>query len=398
MIASFLFYALVGQIVVCVVLAIRVFVMAPASRRSARPLVVCVVLGSGGHTSEMFDVLRCLPRGMWADNRPFYVVSATDRDSAGIADDFEKTFSRHCKICIVPRAREVGQSYITSIFSTIRSLFSSIRVVYKAAPDVILTNGPGVCVPVVAAGYFVSAALLRRRPAVAYFESFACVDHLSASGTILRCFVDVFTVQWDKLKNQLGAGVFYTGPFTADRATLPRRRISPTGRKRQVLVTVGSTKFDALMQAVDTTEFFALMKERGIQEIIVQKGRSSYDFQIREGAFGVKLTIFDYKPFLKVLIREVALVISHAGAGTILEAMASRTPMVVVPNMLLMSNHQLQLAQALSEHKSLAFCTVDKLTECLAASGGAALEELEEFPPVNTAAWEHCFRLLLNQN
>ncbi len=402
-------------VVLCIA---RVFILAPAPQCTDQPLKVCVVLGSGGHTSEMIATLRCLPRSYWSDVRPFFVVSATDRDSARIAEEFEQSYARRCKVLVVPRAREVGQSYVTSIFSTLRAFVASLHLVHAAAPDVMLTNGPGVCVPVVAAGILVAALTFRRRPAVAYFESFACVDHLSASGTILRWVVDLFTVQWAPL---VRGKALYTGPFsmlaaasvTASSKTdatgfgkqqqqpptwASRPLISSAGRQLQVLVTVGSTKFDALMRAVDTPAFFAAMQRRGVEEVLVQKGRSDYVFQTQTGsaaAHGVRLTVFDYRPFLQDLVRRVALVVSHAGAGTILEVMASRTPMVVVPNMLLMSNHQVQLAKALADERVLAYCLPEALTALLAAD--ACLEELREFPPVNARAWEAAFRLLLKR-
>eukprot|EP00659_Diplonema_papillatum_P007528 gene7528-11533_t len=111
------------------------------------------VLGSGGHTTEMFYDLGTLPhwRSRFACT---YVVADTDKGSSGKAAAFEKTFGQDARIAVVPRAREVGQSYFTSIFTTLRSSVTGFAVVLSLMPDLIVCNGPGTCVPICAAAYF----------------------------------------------------------------------------------------------------------------------------------------------------------------------------------------------------------------------------------------------------
>lgn len=41
------------------------------------------------------------------------------------------------KWCEIPRSREVGQSYFTSILTTLVSLLYSLRLVYKEKPDLV---------------------------------------------------------------------------------------------------------------------------------------------------------------------------------------------------------------------------------------------------------------------
>jgi beta-1,4-N-acetylglucosaminyltransferase len=45
------------------------------------------------------------------------------------------------------------------------------------------------------------------------------------------------------------------------------------------------------------------------------------------------------------------LVVSHAGSGTILQALRVDVPLVVVPNSELLDNHQVELADALAEQE-----------------------------------------------
>lgn len=76
-----------------------------------------------------------------------YVIATTDVDSREKVLLFEKD-STDYSIQLIPRSREVGQSYITSFFSTLWSIFYSFAVVWKFTPSVVLANGPGTCLPI----------------------------------------------------------------------------------------------------------------------------------------------------------------------------------------------------------------------------------------------------------
>ena len=59
------------------------------------------------------------------------------------------------------------------------------------------------------------------------------------------------------------------------------------------------------------------------------------------------------------------LIISHAGAGSILEGLKLRKRMIVVVNSTLMHNHQQELAQELDQRKHLVATTPDMLCKAL---------------------------------
>ncbi len=96
--------------------------------------------------------------------------------------------------------RQVGQSYVTSVRTTLVALASSMRLVAAARPQLLLCNGPGTCLPLVAA-----ALTLRLRPSTAcgivYVESVARVQSLSLTGVLLYRLrlADAFFVQWEAL-------------------------------------------------------------------------------------------------------------------------------------------------------------------------------------------------------
>jgi beta-1,4-N-acetylglucosaminyltransferase len=363
---------LVALVVVALLLRLVFILRCTPSRNRSKARRVMVVLGSGGHTSEMFQAIEQIPKEEWACKTVLYVYSSTDKDSKGVAEGFEMTFlGRTARTAVIPRAREVGQSYFTSIFTTLRAAASALVLVLDEQPDAIVTNGPGVCIPIVVANILVALFLGRQRATTTYFESFTCVDHVSLSGKIMLVLGDVVTVQWPGLAEQLRRKGFkrvaYGGRFAHDKgsgvrgsAPLLRSNFLGDGKeKRTCVVTVGSTQFDEMIQAVDTSEFYSAIADLGINHVLIQKGRSKVDITCECPAAQLQREVVDYRPGLPAVIRSASLVISHAGAGTILEALEAGVPTIVVPNARLMSNHQLQLAQALAHRKHLFYALPD---------------------------------------
>ena len=60
---------------------------------------------------------------------------------------------------VIPRSREVGQSWLTSNFTTLRALAPAAGIVLRRRPRLLLVNGPGTCIPVCAAAF-----VFRRAP------------------------------------------------------------------------------------------------------------------------------------------------------------------------------------------------------------------------------------------
>lgn len=165
-------------------------------RPSAR---VMVVLGSGGHTMEMLQMLRGLDDVRYAPRH--YVVAATDAMSRGKAEEAERGRSGGFAVHTVPRSREVGQSYVSSVFTTMRALLASVVLFARVRPHALLCNGPGTCVPLCACA--IAARFLGiHRTTVIFIESFARVQSLSLTGKILYYFADVFYVQWPQLRER----------------------------------------------------------------------------------------------------------------------------------------------------------------------------------------------------
>ncbi|XP_013104487.2 UDP-N-acetylglucosamine transferase subunit ALG14 homolog [Stomoxys calcitrans] len=165
---------------------------------------VWCILGSGGHTAEMCIILQGLLRQTKdiSKYKPMkFLVANTDQTSK---DKVQLTMSEleqpatEDDFIYIPRAREVGQSWFTTVFSFLYALLWSFWLVFKEKPRLILCNGPGTCVPFCLAG-FVQNLARRSKTKLVYVESFCRVNDISMSGRILLPYLDVMIVQWEPL-------------------------------------------------------------------------------------------------------------------------------------------------------------------------------------------------------
>lgn len=155
-----------------------------------------VVLGSGGHTSEMLRLTAHLSPQIYI---PLcYVVASTDHTSAKRIPEKELKSGR-CRICTIPRSREVGQSYVTSLWTTLVAGVYAATMVARIRPELVLVNGPGTCIPVCVVAFALRVVGLRPNSRTVFCESFCRVKSLSLSGRIMYLLADRFVVHWPEL-------------------------------------------------------------------------------------------------------------------------------------------------------------------------------------------------------
>jgi UDP-N-acetylglucosamine transferase subunit ALG13 len=83
----------------------------------------------------------------------------------------------------------------------------------------------------------------------------------------------------------------------------------------QGFVTVGSTRFDDLIDTVASEGFLARLSANGFTSLVVQYGNSNLRQSFREGtSHGVKVTAWSFKPDLSEEYLAADLIISHAGS------------------------------------------------------------------------------------
>lgn len=185
-----------------------------ANHRQTKPAKTLIVLGSGGHTAEIMAIVRKLNKANYSPR--YYILASSDRTSATKVLDYEEpaTSTSDYELFRINRSRHVGQSYFSSVFTTIYSILESIPMVARLQPDLILCNGPGTCVPICLIAFvFKVIGILNARCRIVFVESFCRVKSISLTGKILIYFVDSFVVQWPELIN-FSPKVQYFGRLT----------------------------------------------------------------------------------------------------------------------------------------------------------------------------------------
>ena len=103
---------------------------------------------------------------------------------------------------------------------------------------------------------------------------------------------------------------------------------------------------------------------------MVQRGNGEYEPHNLQGpvaANGLSVEFFGYAPSLRSHMESASLIISHAGSGSVFESLSLSKPLMVVPNPLLMDNHQQELGQNLACLGHLACSSPKDLIETLAS-------------------------------
>jgi beta-1,4-N-acetylglucosaminyltransferase len=104
--------------------------------------MIAVVLGSGGHSGEMCQIIGRLPTSLQHQISAAIYGKDDDLSVEKFQRQFDWSLSRKdFKFVPVPRARHVGQSYFTSIATSLHCLFCSILVLSRLRPKLVLLKG-----------------------------------------------------------------------------------------------------------------------------------------------------------------------------------------------------------------------------------------------------------------
>jgi beta-1,4-N-acetylglucosaminyltransferase len=145
-----------------------------------------------------------------------------------------------------------------------------------------------------------------------------------------------------------------------------------------IFVTVGTTEFNELIDFLDNSAFVDLALSLRCGTLTLQIGRGNFPLNLPElcAAAGIQYDCFRFKADLRKEMAKSHLILSHCGAGSILEAMDLRKPLIVVVNSTLQGDHQRELSDALALSNHCLTTTISTLFGCLSGiiSGVTSLE------------------------
>lgn len=135
--------------------------------------------------------------------------------------------------------------------------------------------------------------------------------------------------------------------------------------KSKIFVTVGSTDFDALTQAVDALA--PALDLKGMMQI----GHGRY--------IPVNLPYFRFAPTLEPYYRQTSLVIAHGGLAITMEVLKLGLPLVSVSNSDRYDNHQEDILAKMAEEGYLFWCR--QLSDLRQTIEMAQYQRLQRYEP-----------------
>ncbi|KAJ8115054.1 hypothetical protein OPT61_g3212 [Boeremia exigua] len=168
-----------------------------------------------------------------------------------------------------------------------------------------------------------------------------------------------------------------------------------TANSKLCFVTTGATApFTALIESVLSSSCLDALLDTGYTHLLVQYGSAKhvYTEALAVARSHVKDRMIvdglDFNPEglqaqLTIVQQSNGLTISHAGSGSILEALRYQIPLVVVPNTSLLDNHQEELAVAMERSGYLLRGHVEDLAPAIRKSVEFRTK-MAQFPPVTS--------------
>jgi beta-1,4-N-acetylglucosaminyltransferase len=149
-----------------------------------------VVLGEGGHTTELLNLIDLL-----GDRYQYhYIVSRQDSLSARQIRQPGPVYR-----LTRPRGKDTGK--LSAAFRLLLTSAQALRVLLHVRPQAILSTGPAIYVPVAILGKLLGARVI-------FVETGSRVRTVSMTGRIMYHWADLYFVQWPQLKERLPRAIY----------------------------------------------------------------------------------------------------------------------------------------------------------------------------------------------
>ncbi|KAL0092628.1 glycosyltransferase family 1 protein [Phycomyces blakesleeanus] len=150
-----------------------------------------------------------------------------------------------------------------------------------------------------------------------------------------------------------------------------------------IFVTVGSTGFDDLVEAATSASFLSFLEMRGYRNLVIQYGSSEtiYSRTTFPTISNITVTGYSYKSSIEEDMKQADIIVSHAGSGTLLQALRlDNKKVVVVVNTSLMDNHQREIADVMESKNYVVATNPSNLSDAVET---IQKRSIDKFPHAN---------------
>lgn len=150
---------------------------------------ILVVLGNGGHSAEMLQLVEMLgPNYQYS-----YMIADNDQISASKIQWVGRIYR-------VPLPRE-KPTFRRSIRRTVLAIFAQLIVLIRCRPQVILSTGANIAVPISVFGRLLGVKVI-------HVETGSRIYLMSTTGRIMYHVANLFFVQWEELRENYPNAIY----------------------------------------------------------------------------------------------------------------------------------------------------------------------------------------------
>ena len=320
---------------------------------------IMVIIGSGGHTWEMINLLSKLN---WEKYLPTYIIGYSDCSSLNSIKSFENKYKRNFfyERIIRPREHHHKLKSIRVLFRSLYCFFKSFEIILRNKPDYILANGPSIYVPIILCAWVLKKLKIINTKII-YIESAARVKSLSISANLIKNCVDNMFGYWNKLCDSFGIMPINTSEIF-------KKNIQHSNKEKKnnktVFITVGSTKFEKLIEMALKEEFQSLLVDNGYNKMILQIG--NYEIKERHkinSNLKLEIVTFLSASQFENSLKNSDLVICHGGAATLLQSLINGKKPIAIANENVSDNHQRELIEFLQSQGYINTCKISEFLD-----------------------------------
>jgi UDP-N-acetylglucosamine:LPS N-acetylglucosamine transferase len=155
-----------------------------------KDIKICIVASAGGHLQECNQLFPIFSKYDY-----FYITFAKE--------EIVKSLKGKVYIVTNPDIRNPK----LGVKAAIKNLFEVLKILLKERPNVIITSGASIAIPVC-----ILAKILFRSKII-FIETISRFHKPSLTGRILYWVADLFLVQWKSLLRHYGKKAIYGGPL-----------------------------------------------------------------------------------------------------------------------------------------------------------------------------------------